>query len=67
MPEQIAGWKAGKPTGSYVVRIPGQDDQRFSDFSEAANTIIAHKGYAILIDPHGEVMLTKGVPPEPDA
>ena len=52
--------------GSYVVRVPGREDRKFGSFEEAANIIIESSGYCMLIDPNGEIMLTKGKPPEPN-
>jgi len=64
---RITGWQACPPTGKYVIRVPGEEDRVCQHFKEAVETITAHKGYAILIDPHGQALLTKGTLPEPDA
>lgn len=65
--ERLTGWRAEKFTGAYVVRIPGENDRKFYSFNEAVRVIVGHKGYAVLIDPQGKAMLTKGTPPKPDA
>jgi hypothetical protein len=66
-PPSITGWQASPPTGKYVIRVPGKDDRVCRHFKEAVEVITAHRGYAVLIDPNGQAILTKGVPPQPDA
>ena len=48
--------------GTYTVVSPGKDDQKFNSFEKAADAVIKHSGYSILLDPDGDVMLTKGSP-----
>lgn len=48
--------------GTYTVVSPGEEEQKFTSFEKAANAVIKHAGYSILLDPDGEVMLTKGSP-----
>lgn len=43
----------------YTVRVPGHEDRKCGSFEEAADLIISLPR-GILIDPHGEVVLTKG-------
>jgi hypothetical protein len=62
----VGGWTE-PPTGSYVVRRPGQDDLPFEGWGEALQNLVSNKGYAVLINPKGKVIVAKGTPPEPDA
>jgi len=62
----VGGWTE-PPTGRYVIRRPGQDDLQFEAWVAALLNFVSNKGYAVLLNPEGEVIVAKGTPPEPDA
>jgi len=55
-------WRFSSFVGFFTVRVPGQEDQKYSEFCEAADAVIRSKKYTMLFDPCGDLMLTKGSP-----
>lgn len=54
------------PPGSFTLCCPGREDQEFESWDEAVRAFVSCEGDATLIDPSGEVIVSRGQPLSPE-